>query len=47
MGVFLFKDSELDAAVNSVHIGVNFRNFLNALLVLFRCSTGEDWHKFM
>jgi hypothetical protein len=46
--VFLFKNSEIDPEVNNAKVvGLNFCNFTSALIVLFRCSTGEDWHKFM
>ena len=43
--VFILRDvhkiSYLDDSYN------NFDNFGNALLILFRCSTGEDWPKIM
>lgn len=45
LGVFIFKGTKEDQMVNNDI--VNFDNFLNALLVLFRCSTGEDWQLFM
>ena len=41
----MFKDAPYHAFVNNDK--VNFNNFLNAYIVLFRCSTGEDWHVFM
>ena len=45
LGVFLFEDVPYDSYVNNDI--VNFNNFGNALIVLFRCSTGEDWQLFM
>jgi len=45
LAVFIFKDSPFHEAVSNSN--VNFDNFINALVVLFRCSTGEDWHVFM
>jgi hypothetical protein len=45
LGVFMFKGSPYEELVSNPE--VNFDNFLNAFIVLFRCSTGEDWHRFM
>ncbi len=40
LGVFIFKDITTGNAINKYN---NFQNFGNAMLTLFRCSTGEDW----
>lgn len=46
LGVFLFKysDFEDEDYKNEYY---NFNNFFNALVLLFRASTGEDWPMFM
>ncbi|EGR30825.1 hypothetical protein IMG5_122970 [Ichthyophthirius multifiliis] len=44
LGVFLFKDIKKGNAINNYN---NFFNFVNALITLFRCSTGENWYIFM
>lgn len=45
LGCELFSDSEYDSFVNNRD--TNFNNFTRALITLFRCSTGEDWHLFL
>jgi hypothetical protein len=44
LGVFLFKDIKKGNAIDNYN---NFFNFGNAMLTLFRCSTGENWQVFM
>ena len=46
LAVFLFKGVPVENPdfKNEIY---NFENFHNALLTLFRCSTGEDWPTFM
>ncbi|EGR32725.1 hypothetical protein IMG5_072530 [Ichthyophthirius multifiliis] len=44
LGVFLFKDVKQGNIINSYN---NFFNFGNAMITLFRCSTGENWQVFM
>eukprot|EP00939_MAST-03C_sp_MAST-3C-sp1_P002275 g2275.t1 len=41
LGVFMFGDLDLEAPHSS------FRDFPNAMLTLFRVSTGEDWQNLM
>ena len=43
--VFLFKDIKSGDVLDDSYI--NFSNFFNAFLTLFRCSTGEDWINIM
>lgn len=45
LGVFVLKDTPPGLIVDDEYN--NFKNFGNALLILFRCSTGEDWPKIM
>ena len=46
LGVFLFNEAVVaNKKYQNAHI--NFYNFGNALLTLFKCSTGEDWHMIM
>lgn len=45
LGVFIFKDTPPGIIVDTNYN--NFNNFGNALLILFRCSTGEDWPSIM
>jgi hypothetical protein len=45
MGVFLFRDNSVEEIYQNEW--VNFDNFGWAMLTMFRCSTGEDWHQFM
>lgn len=40
LGVFLFSDVTRGNVISDF---VNFSNFGNAMLTLFRCSTGENW----
>lgn len=43
LAVFIFRN-ELNVAVGVVNTPLaNFNNFHEALITLFRCSTGEDW----
>jgi len=44
LGVFLFKDIDKGMVIDENN---NFKNFTNALILLFRSSTGEDWHLVM
>lgn len=44
LGVFLFGDLTSGWAIDENN---NFTDFHHAFLLLFRCSTGEDWYKFM
>ena len=44
LGVFLFSDVTQGSIIGSY---VNFSNFGNAMLTLFRCSTGENWWTIM
>lgn len=47
LAVFIFK-GKLTAEDDMVNNNLaNFNNFHIALITLFRCSTGEDWHIFM
>ena len=45
LAVFLFKSSPYDKDHNNDIW--NFNDFHHALVTLFRCSTGEDWHLIM
>lgn len=36
-----------DLQVVGIQRYVNFKNFLNSFVTLFRISTGEDWHLIM
>lgn len=46
LGVFLFNEAVVaNKKYQNTHL--NFYNFGNALLTLFKCSTGEDWHMIM
>lgn len=44
LGVFLYKDITQGVVINEL---VNFANFGNAMIALFRSSTGENWHLLM
>jgi len=44
LGVFLFGDITRGVVIDDVN---NFKDFHHAFLLLFRCSTGEDWYKVM
>ena len=44
LGVFMFKSVKSGDEVTSYN---NFWNFGMAMITLFRCSTGENWHKVM
>lgn len=45
LATFLFKDILTGRTLNADT--VNFRNFGNSFLMMFRMSTGEDWHLIM
>ena len=45
LAVFLFKNAPFDRDYNNEVF--NYRDFHHAIVTLFRCSTGEDWHQFM
>ena len=44
LATFLFSGITLGNDINS---NVNFKNFFNSIIVLFRTSTGEDWYVIM
>jgi hypothetical protein len=44
MGVYLFSDITNGNVINEYN---NFSNFSMAMLVLFRCATGENWYLIM
>lgn len=44
LGVFIFKDITEGTSINEYS---NFKNFGQAMLMLLRISTGEDWNKVM
>ena len=44
LGVFLFKDITTGNIIDDMN---NFSNFSYAMVLLFRCSTGENWWFFM
>lgn len=44
LGVFLFRNITSGLVIDDY---ANFKNFGNAMTTLFRCSTGEDWHRVM
>ena len=44
LGVFFFRDITQGMIINTY---MNFGNFGNAMLILFRMSTGEDWNYIM
>lgn len=45
LGTFLFGD--IASGNNDIDGHFNFNNFLNAFIILFRASTGEDWFGIM
>ena len=45
LGCYLFGDITKGKVINNEDI--NFKNFLNAFFLLFRCMTGEDWPTIM
>ena len=45
LAVYLFKDVVGGEVIEPEY--TNFKNFTNALLILFRISTGEDWNNIM
>lgn len=44
LATFLYKDIERGTAIDDY---ANFKNFLNSIVTLFRCSTGENWFVIM
>ena len=44
LGVFLYKNIQTGTRIGEFK---NFSNFGNAISILFRCSTGEDWYIIM
>ena len=44
LGVFLFQDIKNGTIIDDLN---NFENFHHAMVLLFRCSTGENWWVFM
>ena len=44
LATFIFKEIVLGKIIGSF---VNFDNFSNAIVTLFRASTGEDWYVIM
>ena len=44
LGVFIFKDVKTGKIIDEFN---NFSNFGYAMLILFRCATGEDWYVIM
>jgi len=45
LGTYLFKNVRAGESLNDDYI--NFKNFANSFLLMFRMSTGEDWHMIM
>jgi len=45
LGTYLFKNVGAGDSLNDEYI--NFSNFANSFLLMFRMSTGEDWHMIM
>lgn len=45
LGVFMFANVTQGDIIDPVYM--NFSNFTQALIILFRVSTGEDWPKIM
>lgn len=46
IGMQLFGNIALDSSTN-INRHNNFRTFANAIMLLFRCSTGENWQEIM
>ena len=44
LGVYIFADIKAGKVIDTT---VNFYTFSSALITLFRCSTGENWHLIM
>jgi hypothetical protein len=44
LGCYMFKNVKRGDVTNELN---NFSNFHNSIILLFRCTTGEDWYKFM
>lgn len=45
LGVFLFKNIKHGEIIDPIYM--NFGNFSNAMVLLLRVSTGEDWNRIM
>lgn len=45
LGVFMFRDVTEGKIIDPDFL--NFKNFGSAMVVLFKMSTGEDWHEIM
>ena len=44
LGCYMFRNVKKGDVTNELN---NFSNFHNSIILLFRCTTGEDWYKFM
>ena len=44
VGVYLFSEVKEGQIINDFN---NFQNFGQAMLIVFRCSTGENWWQIM
>ena len=44
LGCFMFEEVRSGEVVDDY---VNFKNFLYAIMTLFKCSTADDWNKIM
>jgi hypothetical protein len=44
LGMNLFAKIKISEPLDGI---VNFQNFFNSFLILFRASTGENWHQIM
>ena len=47
IGRSLFGMAKIGGENEELNEHVNFRDFFDAFLLLFRCSTGESWHLIM
>ena len=47
IGRSMFGFTQINEPMVELNEHVNFRDFDNSFLLLFRCSTGENWHKIM
>uniref|UniRef100_A0A158QEI6 EF-hand domain-containing protein n=1 Tax=Hymenolepis diminuta TaxID=6216 RepID=A0A158QEI6_HYMDI len=47
VGMQVFGTIAVDDPTSQITVQTNFRTFGNALLLLFRCSTGESWQELM
>ena len=44
LGVYMFRKCNSGEVIDNFS---NFKNLVQAIVLLFRCSTGEDWHRVM